>query len=172
MNTPAMLLACVLACLPAVAFAAPLGSPASATHDEAKPTGPIGVDVRIAAPPTLGVPLTVTVTARAQAVDGLALEVHADDPAALVIVAQSAPVDRAGSRSWEVTVVALRTSGGNLGVVVAGDIDGVAQAGSVVTPIRLAEAAPALRTRPLAAPQAGRENLSLLPVEERFRAPK
>jgi hypothetical protein len=167
-----MVLALVATFLPAVVFAAPLDAAVAATHDEAKPTGPIGVDVRIAAPPALGAPLTVTVTARAEAIEGLALEVHADDPAALAIVAQSAPVDRAGARSWEITVIPMRTAGGNLGVVVAGDIDGVAQAGSVVTPIRLAEATPALRARPLAVPEAGGVNLSLLPVEERVRAPK
>ncbi len=150
--------------------AAPLDAPVAATHDEAKPLGPIAVDVRLAAPPALGVPLTVTVTARADAaaVDRLALEVRADDSAALVIAAQSGPVDRAGARNWVLTVVPVRASGANLNVVVTGEIDGVAQARSVTTKISPPGAVSAVRAPSVAPTQAGGENLSLLPVEERF----
>jgi hypothetical protein len=167
MKTPAILLALFAAVVTGAVAAAPLDAPA-ATRDEAKPLGPIAVDVRLAAPPALGVPLTVTVTARAEAVDRLDLEVRTDDSAALVIGGQSGPVDRAGARSWVVTVVPLRASGGNLSVVVAGEIDGVAQAQSVTTKVALAGAVPTVRALSVAPAEAGGENLSLLPVEERF----
>ena len=149
--------------------AAPLDAPvAAATHEEAKPLGPIAVDVRLATPPALGVPLTVTVTARAEAIDRLELEVRADDATALAIGTQSGPVDRAGARSWIVIVVPMRASGGNLSVVVAGEIDGVAQAQSVTTRVRPAGGVPAARALSVAPSEATGENLSLLPVEERF----
>jgi hypothetical protein len=171
MKTLALVIAFVAVFLTGLAIAAPPGA-VPATRHEAKPTGPIAVDVRLAAPPALGVPFTVIVTARAESVGRLELEVHTDDPAALAIVAESAPVDGTGVRSWQVTVTPTRASGGNLGVLVTGEIDGVTQARSVVTPIRLAEAAPASHAQSLAAPKAGSENLSLLPVEERSQAPK
>ena len=167
MRTPAIVLALVAAVVTTAVAAAPLAAPVAATHGETKPMGPIAVDVRLAAPPALGVPLTVTVTARAEAVDHLELEVRADDSAALVIGAQSGPVDRAGARSWVVTVVPMRASGGNLSVVVAGEIDGVAQAQSVTTKVRPAGAVPTVRASIAPAEPRG-ENLSLLPVEERF----
>jgi len=163
------MLALVAVVVTGAVAAAPLDAPVVAKH-EAKPQGPIAVDVRLAAPPELGVPLTVTVTARADAaaVDRLVLEARVDDSAALVIGAQSGPVDRAGARSWVVTVVPMRASGGNLSVVVAGEIDGVAQARSVTTEVRPAGATPTVRALSVAPAEAGRENLSLLPVEERF----
>ena len=170
MRTPAIVLALVAAILMGVVVAAPLDAPASATHEESKPLGPIAVTVRLAAPPALGVPLAVTVTARADAaaVDRLALEVRADDSVALVIGAQSAPVDRAGARTWVVTVVPMRMSGGNLSVVVSGEIEDVLQAQSVTTKIRPPGGEPAVRALSIAPAAAGGENLSLLPVEERF----
>ena len=132
--------------------------------------GPIAVDVHLAVPPALGVPLTVTITARAEAlaVGRLELAVRADESAALLIGAQSAPIDRAGSRSWVVTVVPVRASGGNLSVVVSGEIEGVAQAQSVVTRVRPEGAEPTVRALTVVPAKAGGENLSLLPVEERF----
>ena len=168
MTTPAIVLALVAAVVTGAVAAAPLNAPAAATHEEAKPLGPIAVDVRLAAPPALGVPLTVTVTARAEAVDRLELEVRTDDSAALVIGAQSGPLDRAGVRSWVVSVVPVRATGGNLSVVVAGEIDGVAQAQSVTTKVRPAGAVPTVRALSIAPAEAGGEHLSLLPVEERF----
>jgi hypothetical protein len=168
MTAPAIALALVAAIVTGAVAAAPLDAPVAATHEEAKPSGPIAVDVRLAAVPALGVPLTVTVTARAEAIDRLELEVHTDDSVALVIGAQSSPVDRAGARSWVVTVVPTRASGGNLSVVVAGEIDGVAQAQSVTTKVRPAGAVPSVRALSIAPAEGGGENLSLLPVEERF----
>jgi hypothetical protein len=167
MKTPALVLVFVAAVVTGAVAAAPLDAPV-ATHQEAKPLGPIAVDVRLAAPPALGVPLTVTVTARAEAIDRLDLEVYTDDSAALVIAGQSGPVDRAGARTWVVTVVPLRAWGSNVSVVVAGEIDGVAQAQSVTTKVIPAGAVPAVRALSIAPVEAGGENLSLLPVEERF----
>jgi hypothetical protein len=168
MRTSAVVLALVSAVAAGAVAAAPPESPAPVTHDEAKPTGPIAVDVHLDAEPALGVPLTVTVMARADGVDRLDLEVRADDPAALVIGAVSPPLDRAGARRWIVTVVPVRASGGYLSVVVAGEIDGVAQARSVVVAIRPAGAEAPARAPSAAPAGAGGENLSLLPVEERF----
>lgn len=167
MKTAAIVLALFAPIVTTAAAAAPLDAPV-ATHQEAKPLGPIAVDVRLAAPPALGVPLTMTVTARAEAIDRLDLEVHTDDSAALVIAGQSGPVDRAGARTWVVTVVPLRASGGNVSVVVAGEIDGVAQAQSVTTKVIPAGAVSTVRALSSAPAKAGGENLSLLPVEERF----
>ena len=152
------------------AAAAPLEPPAVAARRAVppKPAGPIGVDVRLNAEPVLGVPVTVTITARAETISDLTLEARAADPGALAIGAASLPVDRGGARSWSLTVVPLRATGGYLSVVVAGQIDGVAEARSVVIPVRPAGSAPEVRA-PAAAPAAGsRENLSVLPVEERF----
>jgi hypothetical protein len=112
--------------------------------------------------------VTVTARADAAAVDRLELEARADDSAGLVIAAQSGPVDRAGARDWVLTVVPLRASGANLSVVVAGEIDGVAQAQSVTTKVRPAGAVPTVRALSVAPAEVGGENLSLLPVEERF----
>jgi len=131
--------------------------------------GPIAVDVHLSAPATLGVPLAVTITAHADvlALGRLELTVRADDSAALVIGAQSGPLDRAGSRSWVVTVVPMQASGGNLSVVVSGEIEGVAQAQFVVAKIRPAGPESPVRALAIAPAQVGVENLSLLPVEER-----
>jgi hypothetical protein len=93
---------------------------------------------------------------------------RADDPETLAIGVTSPPVDRDGARSWSVAVVPARSEGGYLNVVVAGPVDGVMQARAVVVAIRLPGAAPQARA-PAAGPAGiGRENLSLLPVEERF----
>jgi len=168
MKTPAMVLVLVALFGTGAAAAAPLETPVAGPHEEAKPMGPIAVDVRLGARPALGVPLTVTVTARAQAIDSLELEVRADDPAALLIGEASGPVDRAGVRTWLVTVVPMRSPGGSLNVVVAGEIDGVAQGQSVTTKVSLTGAAPAVRALSNAPAEAGGEKLSVLPVEERF----
>lgn len=167
MRVVAILYALLTAVMPGAVAGAPLDAPAAATRDEAKPMGPIAVHVRVTAPPSLGVPLSVIVTARAETLDRLDLEVRAE-AAALVIADKSAPVDRAGARSWTVTVVPVQAAGGNLSVVVTGEIDGVPQAQSVVTPIRPPGAVPIARALSAGPAAAGGENLSLLPVEERF----
>ena len=169
MKAPTLVLALVAAAVTIGIAAAPVGAPLNATH-ESKPLGPIAVDVRLVAPPTPGVPLEVIITAHAEgnAVDGLDLEVRVDDSAALVIGGRSEPIDSAGSRSWVVTVVPMLGPGGNLSVVVFGEIDGAAQAQSVTTKIRAAGAEPTVRALSTVPARAGRENLSLLPVEERF----
>ena len=68
--------------------------------------------------------------------------------------------------------VAVRNSGEPVpprrASVVFGEIDGVVQAQAVTTKIRQAGAEPAVRALSAAPARAGSENLSLLPVEERF----
>ena len=132
--------------------------------------GPIAVEAHLAAPPALGVPLAVIITARVDgfAVGRLDLEVRADDATALVIGARSEPFDHSGSQSWVVTVVPMRASGGNLSIVVSGEIEGVAQAQSVVTKVRPAAGEPTVGALAVVPAQVVGENLALLPVEERF----
>ncbi|MEO8464082.1 MAG: hypothetical protein ABI640_01970 [Gammaproteobacteria bacterium] len=170
MRAPAIVLALVATVVTIGVAAAPVDAPAAATREESKPMGPIAIDVHLSAEPMPGVPLAATVTARtdAVAVDRLAIEVRADDSAELAVGAPSGLVERAGSRSWVVTVVPMHASGGNLTVVVFGEIDGVVQAQSVTTKIRSAGAGPTVRALATAPAPAGSENLSLLPVEERF----
>lgn len=150
-------------------MAAPLDAPADARRDEVKPMGPIAVDVRVAGPVALGVAQSITVTARATAVEDLRLEVHANPPAALVIAAPPAPVDRPGERRWTLTVVPLAAEGASLTVLVAGEVDGVTEAQSVTTPLGPPGSPPQARAAAAGAPaERGGEKLSLLPVEERF----
>jgi len=93
--------------------------------------------------------------------------VRADDSTALVIAGQSGPVDRAGTRTWVLSVVPLRASGANLSVVVLARSMASAQAQSVTTKVRPAGAVQTVRALSVAPAAAGGENLSLLPVEER-----
>jgi hypothetical protein len=131
-----------------------------------KPTGPIAVDYHLTSLPVTGRPLDIVITARSSDAVGLVLEASVTEPAALVIAAQTAGLDRDGARTWVVTVVPLLADVGYLDVLVAGEIDGTAQARSVVIPIRTA--ATKARAAVLAglAVDSGGEALILLPVEE------
>jgi hypothetical protein len=150
-----------------LASAAPPDARPGSERLEQKTAAAIAVVVRAAVAPALGVPLEVSVLARSPAPGRLAIEAHADG-SVLTIASVSTPVDEDGGRRWIVTVVPMRESGGNLSLVVAGDVDGVEQAKSVVFPVRLPGAAGEVRAQSVAPARADGENLSLLPVEERF----
>lgn len=149
------------------AHAAPRGMLASAGARQfdppSKPTGPISVDYRLADTPSLAMPLTITVTARAEAGAGrLALQTAASDPQALWVSAAAPVAAGEDVQSWVLTVIPLLATPTHLQVTVAGEIDGVPQARTVVIPIRVAgEVASAPRVE-----RNGGEALILLPVTE------
>lgn len=126
-----------------------------------KPTGPIAVEHRTAATPQVGVPLTISVTARVAAAAALTLDATASRPDALLVGTAVLVSEEAGRFEWVLTVVPLALDAGFVNVVVAGTIDGVAQAHSVAIPLRVApEPAGSAPT-----PAAG-EALIALPVDE------
>lgn len=127
-----------------------------------KPTGPIAVEHRLAAPPAVGVPVAVTVTARVEAGAGeLALEVSASQPGSVLLTMPVLVATGPGLRSWQVTVVPLAADAGYLNLLVTGEVDGVPQARTVSVALRSAAA-----TAPAAAPDAAGETLIALPVSE------
>ncbi len=127
-----------------------------------KPTGPIGVEYRVAAQPAVGVPLEIAVTARVQAdVSGVTIGANPTNARAVLITAPALVSASEGVYSWTITVVPLAAEAGYLSVIVAGDLDGVAQARSVTVPLRSTDA-----RGPSAAASDGAEALIALPVQE------
>ena len=162
--TATALLAAVLA-WPSLAAAAPRAEEhAPPTPDlPVKPTGPIGVEYRVAAQPAVGVPLEIAVTARVQAeVTRVTIEAVASSTGAALVTVPALVTSGGGVYAWTITVVPLVAEGGYLSVIVAGDVDGVAQARSITVPLRSAGAPVSL---PAADPR-GREALIALPVQE------
>jgi hypothetical protein len=103
-----------------------------------KPTGPIGVDYEFVGEAAIGQALDVVITAQVPgAAAALVLEARARDPAALLVAAHSAPVDRDGAQTWVVTVVPLHSTTTYLNVLVVGELDGAPQARNVLIPIRV-----------------------------------
>lgn len=137
-----------------------LRSPA-AVERPSKPTGPIAVEYRLGEAPELGVPLAITVRARAAGAAALAIEATAADPGALQVSAPVLAGSEDGQFEWTLSVVPLAADAGFVNVLVTGTIDGVAQARSVAIPVRLA-AAP---VGPAPAEESGGD-LILLPAEE------
>ena len=128
-----------------------------------KPTGPISVEYRLAAEPAVGVPLTVTVTARVENdVGTLGIEASPTAPRAALVTAPQLASAGDGNYVWELTVVPLAAEAGYWSVIVSGASDGVAQASSVT--ISLRSVAPPEETALPAA--AGGEALIALPVQE------
>ena len=122
-------------------------------HLPAKPTGPIAVEYRVAAPPTVGAPLEIDVSARVEPdVKGLTIEANASAPRVVLLTPPTVVTAGDGVFAWKITVVPLAAEAGYLSVIVAGRVDGVAQARAV--------------TVPLAREAAGREALIALPVQE------
>lgn len=127
-----------------------------------KPSGPIGVEYRVAAPPAVGVPLEIAVTARVQAdVSRVTIEANPTASRAVLVTPPALVTAGEGVYSWTITVVPLVAEAGYLSVIVAGDVDGVAQARSVTVPLRSTNAGAA---RP--AGSDGSEALIALPVQE------
>jgi hypothetical protein len=159
------LVAAVLAAPSIVAAAPRAAERAVSTRSEVpgKPTGPIAVEFHLAAQPEVGVPLEIAVTARVDtAVNSLALEANASAPSAVLVTPPSLVVGEDGVYSWRITVVPLAAEAGYLSVIVAGNVDGVAQASTVTVSLRSAAAGPAVQ----AAGRAKGETLIALPVQE------
>jgi hypothetical protein len=128
-----------------------------------KPTGPIAVDYRLGAPPAVGTPLEIEITARVQAaVSDLAIEASPSAPRSLLVTPPTFVAAGEGVYSWRITVVPLTTDAGYLSVVVAGTVDGLPQARSVTVPLRSAAAPEAAS----AAGDSSGEALIALPVQE------
>jgi hypothetical protein len=137
-------------------------SPA-AVHLPAKPTGPIAVEYHVGAAPAVGIPLEIEVSARVEAdVKGLTIEANASAPQAVLLTPPVVVTADDGVYVWKITVVPLAAEPGYLSVIVAGRVEGVAQARGVTVPLRsVAASGPAP-----AAEAAGREALIALPVQE------
>lgn len=163
-RTTTALVAAVLA-WPSLVGAAPRAeeraSPAAADLP-VKPTGPIGVEYRVMAQPAVGVPLEIAVTARVEAdVRRVTIEAAASSPRAALVTAPALVTAGEGVYAWTITVVPLAPDAGYLSVIVAGDVDGVAQARSITVSLRSADASAVS-----AAGSGGRETLIALPVQE------
>jgi hypothetical protein len=155
----------LLVVAPSMAAAAPRSdalAPRAIRELPGKPTGPIVVDYRLATAPAVGVPLAITINARVQSGAALRLEVTASDPSSVLVTVPVLAASDAAQYSWQVTVVPLAAEAGYLNVIVAGDVEGVAQASAVTISLRSApEAVPAA-----AQPPASSEALIALPVQE------
>jgi len=137
-------------------------SPPAAAHLPAKPTGPIAVEYRVAAAPTIGAPLEIEVSARVEpGVKGLTIEANASAPRAVLLTPPTVVRAGDGVFAWKITVVPLAAEAGYLSVIVAGQVDGVAQARAVTVPLRDVAAGPTP-----AREAAGPEALIALPVKE------
>ena len=165
MRARTLLIAAILA-WPSLAAAAPPAAERAAPvrlRLPVKPTGPIAVEYTLAAAPAVGVPLEIAVKARVEAdVKGLAIEANASAPRAVLVSAPELVTAADGVYSWTITVVPLSAEAGYLSVIVAGRVDGVAQARGVTVSLHGAAAqgpAPA-------AEAAGREALIALPAQE------
>jgi hypothetical protein len=135
----------------------------AATRLPAKPTGPIAVEYRLAAEPVVGAPLEIVVSARVEpGVKGLSIDANASAPHAVLLTPPTVVTAEDGVYAWKITVVPLAAEAGYLSVIVAGRVDGVAQARAVTVPLRGAAAAPSAP----AAQTAGPEALIALPVHE------
>lgn len=129
-----------------------------------KPVAPIAVEHTLSAEPALGVPLTVTITARAEpSVGALTIEVHGDEALGVAAppLAAAAP---AGTSIWTVTVTPVAAGTGYLSVLVQGEAGGEPQARSLLIPIRVGVAKPAA-VEPVKI-DGGGEQIIALPAEE------
>ena len=159
----ALVAAILCGTLPAAAAPPWAGQAAPALADlRVKPTGPIAVEYHVPAPPAVGVPLEIAVKARVEPdVKGLAIEASASAPRAVLLTSPELVTAAEGVYSWTITVVPLAAEAGYLNIIVAGRVDGVAQARGVTVPLHGPSPEPA-RT----AETAGRETLIALPVQE------
>ena len=151
---------------PSLGLAAPRASERSSppvAHLPAKPTGPIAVEYRVAAPPTVGAPLEIDVSARVEPdVKGLTIEANASAPRAVLLTPPTVVTAGDGVFAWKIIVVPLAAEAGYLSVIVAGRVDGVAQARAVTVPLRSVAAAGPTPAAEVAGPEA----IIALPVQE------
>jgi hypothetical protein len=161
-----LIVVCVGA-LPGVSGAAPREVAEARTMTPAqlpvKPTGPIAVEHHLASEPSVGEPLTITISARVSgSTDGLGLETSASHPGAVLLTLPTLVANVESEYTWTVTVVPLAADAGYLNVVVAGEVDGLPQARSVTIALRSKLAA----TSAEPAAHGNSETLIALPVRE------
>jgi hypothetical protein len=151
---------------PSLGLAAPRAGERSSppvAHLPAKPTGPIAVEYRVAAPPTVGAPFEIEISARVEPdVKGLTIEANPSAPRAVLLTPPTVVTAGDGVFAWKIIVVPLAADAGYLNLIVAGRVDGVAQARAVTVPLRSVAASGATP----AAEAAGPEALIALPVQE------
>jgi hypothetical protein len=160
-------LAVCLGASPALVMAAPPEAsearPAARAESPVKPTGPIAVEHRLGAEPAVGVPLTITISARVSgSTDGLRLETSGSRPGAVLLTEPTLVASGESGYSWTLTVVPLEADAGYLNVIVVGNIDGLPQARSVAIALR----SPVAEARPEPEAAADTETLIALPVRE------
>jgi len=151
---------------PALSSSAPRevveGRSPARTELPVKPTGPIAVEHHLGAVPAVGVPLTVTISARvAGQADALRLETSASRPEAVLLTTPTLVASGDSEFTWVLTIVPLAVDAGYLNVAVAGDVDGLPQARSVSIAVRTAP-----RTADDPAAHGNSETLIALPVRE------
>jgi hypothetical protein len=127
-----------------------------------KPQPPISARYRLSAPPALGVPLVVTVTAHADASLGdLSIEVRAAGGASVPSPPRPVAAAQPGEYAWEIVVAPLSSPAGRLNVLVTGEGAAGARARSLSVPLRTgASPQSAVRVAP------NGERLIALPAEE------
>ncbi len=112
-----------------------------------KPQPPISARYRLSAPPAIGVPLVVTVTAYADASLGnLSIEVRAADGASVPSPPRPVAAARPGEYAWEISVAPLSSPAGRLNVLVTGEGAAGPQARSLSVPLRTGARARSLRS--------------------------
>ena len=161
-RTATALIAAILAWPSLGAPRATEGAAPAVAHLPAKPTGPIALEYRVAVAPTVGAPLEIDVSARVEpGVKGLTIEANASAPHAVLVTPPTVVTAGDGVYAWKLTIVPLAAEAGYLSLIVAGRVDGVAQARGVTVPLRSVAGGPAP-----AAKAAGPEALIALPVQE------
>jgi hypothetical protein len=162
----AFVIALCVGAWPALSSAAPrevveARSPARAEFP-VKPTGPIAVEHHLAAVPAVGVPLTVTISARvAGQASALRLETSASRPDTVLLTTPTLVAAADSEFTWTLTIVPLAADAGYLNVEVEGEVDGLPQARSVSIAVRTAPP-----TADDAAARGNSEMLIALPVRE------
>jgi hypothetical protein len=127
-----------------------------------KPQPPISAEYRFSAPPAIGMPLVVTVTARAGASLGdLSIEARGADGASVPSPPRRVAAATLGEFAWEILVAPLSAPAGRLNVLVRGGGAAGPQARSFSVPLRTAVR---LQSPVRLAPDG--ERLSALPAEE------
>jgi hypothetical protein len=165
-NRAAFVIALCVGAWPALSSAAPRevveGRAPARAEFPVKPTGPIAVEHHLGADPAVGVPLTITLSARVSGqVDALRLDASASRPDALLLTTPELVASGDSEFTWVHTIVPLAVDAGYLNVAVAGDIDGLPQARSVSIAVRTV---PPTADAPAA--HGNSETLIALPVRE------
>jgi hypothetical protein len=141
----------------------PADAPARAERLPVKPGGPIAVEYRAGAEPSVGTPLEISITAHVEAgVGNVTIEAYPSMPGAVLVTQPDVVARGDGLYSWTITVVPLAADAGYLSVVVSGQVEGLTQARSVTVPL----GSPAPAGGAASAQPTDGETLIALPVQE------